>query len=98
MVNKLSIKSLGIVFLVLLVIVAAFIIYDSSHGERSFRSNLVSIDTAKVTSISICPKAISHKEVRIFKEGNYWKVNLANGKSAVVPNSKVQDLLTHLLE
>ncbi|MCL5029929.1 MAG: DUF4340 domain-containing protein [Bacteroidetes bacterium] len=98
MVNKLSIKSLGIVFLVLLLVVVAFIIYDSSHGERSFRSSLVSIDTAKVTSISIYPKSLFHKEVRIFKEGNYWKVNLTNGKSAVVPNSKVQDLLSQLLE
>ena len=98
MVNKLSIKSLGIIFLVLLVIVAAFIIYDSSHGERSFRSSLISIDTAKVTSISIYPKAINHKEVRLYKEGNYWKVNLADGKTANVPFSKIQDLFVQLLD
>ncbi len=96
MVNKLSIKILGIVFVILLIIVAWQFI-NSGKSERSFRSTLVSIDTAKVTSISLYPKATGHKEVRISKEGNYWNVNIAGGKTAPVPYSKVQSLLAQLI-
>jgi len=97
MINKLSTKTLIIIFVVLLAVVAIFIIYDSSHGERSFRSQLVSIDTAKVTSVKIYPKAANHKEVSIFKEGNFWKVKLAGGRDVNVPPSKVNQLLSQLL-
>ena len=97
MINKLSTKTLILLFVVLLAVVAIFMIYDSSHGERSFRSQLVTIDTAKVTSINIYPKATRHKEVNIFKEGNFWKVKLADGNNVVVPPSKINQLLSQLL-
>ncbi len=97
MVNKFSIKILGIIFVLLLIIVAWRYIFNAGKNERSFRSTLVSIDTAKVTSISLYPQATGHKEVKIFKEGNYWNVNLSNGKTASVPYSKVQDLFVQLL-
>lgn len=97
MVNKLSNKTLIIVFVVLLAIVVIFMIHDSEHGERSFRSNLVNIDTSNVTSIDIYPKATNHKVVRIFKEGKEWKVTLSDKKTALVPMSKIRGLFTQLL-
>ncbi len=97
MINKLSTKTLILIFVVLLAIVAIFIIYDSSHGERSFRSALVNVDTAKVTSINIYPKATHHKEVHLYKEGNYWKVKLADGKDVVVPQPKINQILEQLV-
>jgi hypothetical protein len=96
MVNRLSIKTLGITFFVLLIVVAIFLIYDAKHGESSFRYNIVSVDTASVTSISIFPKSFNHKEVKIFKEGSLWKVNPAGSKTVVVPFPKVQELLIQL--
>jgi len=96
MVNRLSIKTLGITFFVLLVVVAIFLIYDAKHGESSFRYNIVSVDVASVTSISIFPKSFNHKEVKIFKEGSLWKVNPAGSKTVVVPFPKVQELLIQL--
>ena len=56
MFNKLSTKTLIILFAGLLIVVAAFLFNDAKHGERSFRKDLVNIDTAKVTSINIYPK------------------------------------------
>ncbi len=97
MVNKLSNKTLIIVFVVLLAIVVIFMINDSEHGERSFRSTLVNIDTANVTSIDIYPKATKHKVVRIFKDGKEWKVTLADKKTALVPRSKMQEMFIQLL-
>jgi hypothetical protein len=96
MVNKLSVKALGVTFLVLLVIVAVFYIYDAKKGESTFKNNLFSIDAAGVTSISIYPKSFNHKEVKIYKDGSVWKINLVSGKTAVVPFAKVQELLALL--
>jgi len=92
MVSNISIKTLVIIFIAMAVAVAAFLLYDSKTGESSFSDNIVSVDTAKITSISIFPKSFNHKEVKIFKEGSAWKVNLANGKTVVVPFDKVQEV------
>lgn len=97
MFNKLSTKTLIILFSVLLLIVVVFLLYDSQHGERSFRSDIISIDTSKVTSINIYPKQNNHKLVKIFKEGNYWKINLDNNKTADVPHQKVENIFRELL-
>ena len=97
MFNKLSNKTLLILFIILLVIVAAFLFYDSKHGERSFRKDLVNIDTAQVTSINIYPKITHHKLVKIFKEGNNWKVDIPNNKTAFVPKQKINEIFRELL-
>ncbi len=98
MFNKLSIKSLGIVFGILLLIVAAFMIYDANHGERSFRKDLVTIDTSKVTAVYIYPRSINHREVKLYKTGNNWNVELNGNRSAEVPGNKIQNLFSSLLE
>ena len=74
-------------------------IIESSHGERTFKSDIVNIDTAKVTAISIYPRATNHKEVRLYKEGDKnWKVKLDNNQTASVPESKVKSLLNMLVQ
>ncbi len=98
MFNKLSIKSLGIVFGILLLIVVVFMIYDANHGERSFRKNLVAIDTSKVTQINIYPRSINHREVKLYKDGSAWKVEINKNLSAKIPENKIQDLFSNLLE
>ena len=98
MFNKISSKTLIIIFVVLFVFAAIYIYYDSTHEERSFRKDIVNIDTSKVTSISIYPKATNHKEVKIFKEGKNWLVQLSNNNSVPAENSKVKNLLNQLSE
>ena len=96
MFKNISSRTLTIVFVVLLALAAFYIYYDSSHEERSFKKNIVDIDTAKVTAISIYPKANNHKEVRLFKEGKEWQVQLENNKSVPAQQSKVKNLLNQL--
>lgn len=96
MFNKSS-KTLLIVFLVLLVLAAVFIYYDTSTEERTFEKDIVKIDTSKVTSILINPKVNGHQEVKLFKEGNYWNVLLSNSKKVSADESKIKDLLAQLL-
>lgn len=97
MFNKLSTKTLISLFVVLLIIVAIFIYEDNKNGEKSFRTDLVDIDTTSVTSIQLYPPATKYKEVKIFKKGKGWKVQLADNKTADVPHNKIQSLFHELL-
>lgn len=97
MFNKLSTKTLIILFAGLLIVVAAFLFNDAKHGERSFRKELVNIDTAKVTSINIYPKTNGHKLIKIFKEGNYWKIDIAKNKTAYVPRLRINEIFREVL-
>ena len=98
MFKNISSKTLTIIFVILLAIAAFYVYYDSSHEERTFKKNIVDIDSAKVTAISIFPKANNHKEVRLFKEGKYWQVQLENNKSVPAQESKIKNLLNQLVQ
>ena len=99
MFNNVSNKSLIIILGALLVLSAIYIIVESNQGERSFKTDIVNIDTAKVTAISIFPRTTNHQEVRIYKEGNKdWKVKLDNNQTANVPENKVSSLLGMLVQ
>lgn len=95
--NKLSTKILsGIFFTLLLVVIYVFFINDNVN-ERTFRNELVSIDTSKVDAVYLYPKATNHSEVLLAKSNNAWQVKLENGKFAEVPHSKIQNLFNQLL-
>ena len=96
MFNKISSKTLAVIFVVLLVLAGFYIYFDSSREERSFRTDIVNIDTSKITSISIYPKANNHKEIKILKEGNAWEVQLTNNNAVPAENSKIKNLINQL--
>ena len=98
MFKNISSRTLTIVFVILLALAAFYVYYDSSHEERTFKKNIVNIDTANVTAISIYPKSNNHKEVRLFKEGKYWQVELENGKTVPAQESKIKNLLNQLAD
>jgi Domain of unknown function (DUF4340) len=97
MFKNISSKNLLIIFAVLLAIAAFFIYYDSSHEIRTFKKDIVNIDTSAVTSISIYPKVTDHKEVRLYKQGNSWQIQIDNNKSVPAEASKVKNLLNTLV-
>ncbi len=94
--NKL-IKNLSITFGVLILI---FLIVEFAGGkkERNFKSEVVQVDTAKVTEFLLYPEANQHKEVKLFKDGNVWKVVVSGGKSVTVPYDKIKGLKQKLTE
>ncbi|MBT8377598.1 MAG: DUF4340 domain-containing protein [Ignavibacteria bacterium] len=94
---KINNRTLGILFAILLVIVIFFVFVDSGKNERTFRQFLVNIDTTAVTEILIYPKSQNHKEVKLFKANGGWKVNLPNGASANVAESRISDLFKQLI-
>jgi hypothetical protein len=97
MFKKISNKILGIVFVVLLLLVALLFVFEGGGNERTFRDVLVDIDTSAVTQILIYPKSQSHKELKLFKENDEWHVTLPSGKLAKVTNQRMSSLFSQLI-
>ena len=90
-------KILSLIFGVLLAAVILILFLEGGKEERTFREILVDLDTTAVTEILIYPKSQEHKEVKLFKGAEDWKVNLPSGGSVKVSDQKIQDVLTQLL-
>ncbi len=90
-------KTLGIIFVLLLAVTVIVFITNTGKKERTFRKDLVKIDTAKVTEILIYPKSQKGKEIKLSKEKEGWKVLLDNGRKAPVPANKIKGIFTQLL-
>ncbi len=97
MFSKNSNKALWIVLAVLIIAVVLIFSSESTKNESSFKKDLVNIDTASVTEISLFPKSEHGKEVRLIKINDEWKVNADSGKQYLVPHSKVENLFNQLL-
>lgn len=96
MISVLSNKKLGLAFLVLLIIAAIIFLTDQGSNERSFRTELVSIDTSKVSQIIIYPRQADTDKIKLYQEEDEWKVELSNDKSALVPQRKIDDIVNQL--
>lgn len=104
--KKLSNKHLLIILVILLLPIVAWKVgkminpnlFESLTGERNFRSEIIEIDTAKVSDITIYPKSHHDNPVHLFVKDDAWKVTLNNDKSITVPDAKVDGLLQQLIK
>lgn len=89
MFKKLDIKWLAGIFAALLIIVIIVVLVDkkaTTNRNRTFVSELTSIDTAKVTAIIIYPKA-KEESIELNKSGKDWQVSIGNKKYIADENS-----------
>ncbi len=98
MFNKNSNKNLWIIFAILLIAVILIFSTESTKNERSFKKDLVSIDTSAITSLSIFPKSKPGQEVKLLRSDNVWTVFAENGESYTIPNFKMQSLFGELVK
>ncbi|MBE0570622.1 MAG: DUF4340 domain-containing protein [Ignavibacteriaceae bacterium] len=89
-------KILGIIFGVLLLTGIFLFLFDGGKSERTFRDVLVNIDTTAVTEIIIYPKSQNHKEVKLYKDKDEWRVTLPSGGNTKVANQRISDLFAQL--
>jgi len=75
MFSKLNFKTLFIIFGSLLVLVVLTQLLKIRGSESNFKSQLFSIDTAKITAIYIKQKGNS-EEIKIFRSGKNWSIAL----------------------
>ncbi len=68
--------------------------FGGKSRSSSFRSELVEIDTAKVSKMIIQSKG---KNIELIKESNSWKVSIGNGKYAEAQKSNIKSTLNSLL-
>lgn len=74
MFRKINTKILASLFVALLAIVVLLEIIDSRKGNRTFKSDLVEVETADVSTIELFPKAANGKLIKLYKENDQWKV------------------------
>lgn len=91
--NISSIKMIGILA-VLVLVYLGFEFFGGKSRSKSFKTELVEIDTAKVSKLLIESKGES---LELIKENNAWKVSIGNGKYVEAQNSNVKSTLNSLL-
>lgn len=97
MFNQKSNKTLWIILAILIIAVVLIFSTESTKNERTFKKDLVEIDTSSVNEILLYPKSQQGKEVKLTKDGDSWKVFASSGKSYSVPITKVKNILNQLL-
>lgn len=83
--------------LILLLILAVTLFYDSKKEERTFKKYLVNIDTNKVNKIIIYKKKEKKNPVIVYKENDKWLVKIENGKTAPAQKESVNNIISQLL-
>jgi hypothetical protein len=74
MYRRINIRQLLVVFAVLLAIVVLAEWIDSRKGNRTFRKELVEVNTEDISSIEIFPKVAGGEKIRLFRENEQWMV------------------------
>jgi hypothetical protein len=74
MFSKFNTKTLIIILVLLTGVIALVFILDNREGGRTIREELIRIDSATVTAISIYPPAENRTEIRLEKKGKNWIV------------------------
>lgn len=91
--NISSIKMIG-VLAVLVLIYFGVDFFSGKSRSKSFKTDLVTIDTARVSKIIIDSQGAN---TEIIKENNTWKVSIGDGKYAEAQRSSVKGTLNSLL-
>lgn len=90
-------RRLLIVFFALLVVVVVARLFSTKQTTRSFRSELVDVDTARVTAITLQPRSEGHAAVSFLRTAEGWTVS--NGTLHVQADAgAVRMLLSQLLD
>ncbi|MBI2968102.1 MAG: DUF4340 domain-containing protein [Bacteroidetes bacterium] len=92
---KFNLKILIIVLSVLVGILLFAKLYRSKKTEKTFKTELVEIDTSKVKSILLYPRSEKQKEIKFTKSGTGWTVQKDNFTTEADINS-VANLLMEL--
>jgi hypothetical protein len=95
MFRKANLRVLLVIFGVLLILVILSLVLEKRKGERTFRSELVALDTAKVTGLTITDFKNDHKQVSLSRTGNNWQIR-SDGKEYLADRSYVNIILQEL--
>jgi len=95
MFRKLNTKTLLALFALLGLLAVAVVLYDRHTGERTFKSELFTIDSAAVTSVTIYPKTKGAGMVKLIKTGKGWEIQSLK-KNYPADSSVIRNILQTL--
>ncbi len=94
---KMNNKTLLIVLVALAAVWGIYKIIDSKRGERTFKKDVISIDTGDIHTILLYPKANGHQEIKLAKtSSDEWQLSF-DGKNMEADLSSVNQVITNLL-
>lgn len=91
--KKIKNSTLLIIFCILALVSAAVYFYDRNKGERTFKSELFTIDSAGVSSIKIYAKGNTGEMVVLERAGKNWNVKVKD-KNFEADTSVVRQLIS----
>ena len=86
MYRKSNFRILIILFILLLIVVAVIKITDFYKGDKTFRSDLIKLDSSAVTVINFFPKSTQFKQITLYRNGKNWSVRYGNKTWSADPN------------
>jgi len=89
-------STLLVIFGVLALLAVIFYLYDSKKGERSFRSELFTIDSVKVSKFTIYPKTGKKLPLVLAGSGKNWTITSGN-KTYPADTSVVYQVISSLI-
>lgn len=94
--KKSNSNTLAYIFIGLLIIVGIIYLTDLGKNDRTFKKDIVDVDTAEVTSVVIIPKSDNGKKFRLYREDMNWFVEFDSGKTDNVPSTKIKNMFRKL--
>jgi len=88
-------KRISFILIALLIVLAIVKIKENKQGERSFKSEIVAIDTSKIETITIIPKGLGDKTVLSF-ETDRWVIDV-EGKKVQAESNTIFELIKQLV-
>jgi len=92
MFRKINNRTLLIIFALLAALAVAVYVFDRRKGDRTFRSELFTVDSAAVTSVTIYPKGKGGEFLKLNKAGKTWEI-LSGKKRYPADSNAVQNIL-----
>jgi hypothetical protein len=97
MYRKINARKLLILVVILLLLVGGLTLKDYFKGDRSYRTYVLKIDTAQVTSLSISTTFPNSAIVKLFLDQKSWKASM-NGNIYSADPAIINNLLTDLAQ
>ncbi|MFA7490034.1 MAG: DUF4340 domain-containing protein [Mariniphaga sp.] len=95
MYRKANIKQLTVIFFSVLILVVLVEWIDSRKGNRTFKKDLVKVESGEISAIEIYPRVVHGERIRLFRENDLWMVESGGEKfkaDRTIASSLVNDL------
>lgn len=88
-------KRISFILIALLVVLAIVKLKENKQGDRSFKSEIVAVDSSAIETITIIPKGLGERIVMNL-DGNNWLIDV-NGKKVQAEGNTILELVNQMV-